>query len=64
MSALQKLIDAAGPFAEHDWYDAELEDDNCKLTRHSGAITVGDWRKLRLAVAEARASLSSQQGHE
>lgn len=51
---LERLIEAAMPFAAHDWYDAELEDDNCKLTRHSGTITVGDWRKLRHAVAVAK----------
>ena len=44
------LIAAALPFAAHDWMDAELEDDSCKLTRHSGQITVGDWRKLRAAL--------------
>lgn len=44
------LITAAMPFAQHDWMDAELEDDNCKLTQHSGAVTVGDWKALRLAI--------------
>lgn len=44
------LLAAAAPFAEHDWMDADLEDDNCKLTRHSGKITVGDWRRLRIAI--------------
>jgi hypothetical protein len=56
---LQKLLDAAAPFADHGWYDAELEDNNCQLVRHSGDVTVGDWRKLRLAVVEARAALST-----
>lgn len=54
---LEKLIEAAAPFAEHNWYDAEMEDDDCKLTRHSGGITVGHWRFLRLAIQEARAAL-------
>jgi hypothetical protein len=45
------LIAAALPFARHDWMDAELEDDNCKLTKHSGPVTVGHWRALRAAVA-------------
>lgn len=45
------LIAAATPFAAHDWMDAELEDDNCKLTKHSGPVTVGDWRALRVALA-------------
>ena len=57
-AALQKLLDAAAPFVNHDWYDAALEDDNCQLTRHSGPVTVGDWRKLRLAFAEAQAALT------
>lgn len=59
--ALQKLLKASTPFAAHDWMDAELEDDNCQLATHSGTVTVGDWRKLRLAVQEA-ASLSSTLG--
>lgn len=45
------LIAAALPFAQHGWYDAELEDDSCPLTRHSGPITVGHWRALRAALA-------------
>lgn len=45
------LIAAALPFAQHDWMDAELEDDNCKLARHSGPVTVGHWRALRAALA-------------
>lgn len=44
------LIAAALPFAEHDWYDAELEDDNCQLVRHSGPVTVGHWKALRAAL--------------
>lgn len=44
------LVAAALPFAQHDWYDAELEDDSCKLTKHSGPVTVGDWRALRTAL--------------
>lgn len=51
-----QLIEAAAPFSDHDWYDAELEDDNCKLTRHSGPVTVGHWRALGKAVNAARAS--------
>lgn len=58
IAALRKLLDASVPFAAHDWMDAALEDDNCKLTQHSGAVTVGDWRALRLAVQEASAALS------
>lgn len=42
---------AAAPFAAHDWMDAELEDDSCQLTRHSGGVTVGHWRALRAALA-------------
>lgn len=45
-----RLRIAATPFAEHDWCDAALEDDNCQLTRHSGQITVGHWRALRAAL--------------
>lgn len=44
------LLRAAAPFADHDWYDAELEDDSCKLTRHSGPVTVGHWRELGRAI--------------
>lgn len=44
------LLRAAIPFAAHDWMDAELEDDNCKLTKHSGPVTVGHWRALRIAI--------------
>lgn len=44
------LIAAAEPFANYDWYDAELEDDNCKLTKHSGPVTVGHWRALGRAL--------------
>lgn len=44
------LIAASMPFAAHDWMDADLEDNSCKLTKHSGAITVGHWRALRLAI--------------
>lgn len=51
VAAERELVDAALPFAAHDWMDAELEDDNCKLTKHSGKITVGDWRRLREAIA-------------
>jgi hypothetical protein len=47
---IERLRGAAKPFAEHDWYDAELEDDNCQLVRHSGPITVGHWRALRAAL--------------
>lgn len=53
--ALRQVLDAASPFAAHGWYDAELEDDNTQLTRHSGPITVGDWRKLQHAIDFARA---------
>lgn len=62
-AALRKLLDAAVPFAAHDWMDADLEDDICKLTKHSGAITVGDWRALRLAVQEASAALTAGKHH-
>jgi hypothetical protein len=48
---LAALVDAALPFAKHDWMDAELEDDYCKLATHSGTITVGHWRALRAALA-------------
>ena len=47
---VEPLREAALPFAQHDWYDAELEDDSCKLTKHSGSITVGHWRALRAAL--------------
>jgi hypothetical protein len=47
---IEQLREAARPFAEHDWYDAELEDNNCQLTRHSGPVTVGHWRALRTAL--------------
>jgi hypothetical protein len=50
------LLVAALPFAAHDWCDADLEDDNCKLTRHSGNITVAHWRALREAIAKAESS--------
>jgi hypothetical protein len=63
-AVLRKLLEAAVPFAAHDWMDAELEDDNCKLTQHSGAVTVGDWRALRLAVQEASASLTTRLGEK
>lgn len=45
------LVSAATPFADHDWMDAEFEDGICKLTRHSGPVTVGHWRALRDALA-------------
>jgi hypothetical protein len=48
---LARLREAAMPFAAHDWMDADLEDDNCKLTKGSGPITVGHWRALRAAIA-------------
>lgn len=48
---LSHVEKAAVPFAQHDWMDAEQEDDNCKLTKHSGPITVGHWRALRAALA-------------
>ncbi len=44
---IDRLATAALPFAAHDWMDASLEDDNCQLVRHSGNITVGQWRALR-----------------
>ena len=44
---IEQLRTAAKPFADHDWYDAELEDDNCQLVRHSGPVTVGHWKALR-----------------
>ena len=59
--ALRKLLEAAVPFAAHDWMDAELEDDNCKLTQHSGAVMVRDWRALRLAIKEASAALTARE---
>ena len=49
------LIRAAAPFADHDWYDAGLEDDNCKLTKHSGPVTVGHWRALGRAINDLKA---------
>lgn len=52
------LVAAAKPFADHDWYDAELEDDNCPLTRHSGPVTVGHWRALGKALNALRDSAS------
>ena len=48
---LDHLLKAAMPFAEHGWVDAELEDDNCRLTKFSGKVTVGHWRALRAAIA-------------
>lgn len=48
------LIRAAAPFADYDWYDAELEDDSCKLTRHSGPVTVGHWRALGHAINDLK----------
>jgi hypothetical protein len=51
-----RLRAAALPFAQHDWMDADLEDDNCKLTRGSGPITVGHWRVLRRALEGKDAS--------
>lgn len=53
IAAAPDLLEAAAIFAAHDWYDADLEDDNCKLTKHSGPITVGHWRKLRAAIRAA-----------
>ena len=47
---IERLRAAAKPFAEHDWYDAELEEDTCQLVKHSGMITVGHWRALRAAL--------------
>lgn len=47
---LERLRQAAAPFAAHDWMDAELEDDSCQLTRHSGPVTVGHWRALRASL--------------
>jgi hypothetical protein len=47
---IERLRTAALPFAQHDWMDAKLEDDNCKLTQHSGPVTVGHWRRLRAAL--------------
>jgi hypothetical protein len=47
---IERLRTAAKPFADHDWYDAELEDDSCQLVKHSGNITVGDWKALRRAL--------------
>ena len=38
---LDRLLDAARPFAEHDWMDASEMDDGCKLATHSGPIKVG-----------------------
>lgn len=49
LERLRKIEVAAKPFADHDWYDAELEDDNCQLSRHSGPVTVGHWKALRAA---------------
>lgn len=48
----ERLRAALRPFAAHDWMDAELEDDNCKLARGSGPITVGHWRAARRALEE------------
>lgn len=48
---ISALLAAAIPFAEHDWMDAALEDDNCKLATGSGKVTVGHWRALRAAIA-------------
>lgn len=50
MREIERLRIAAKPFAEHDWYDAELEDNNCRLVKHSGPVTVGHWRALRTAL--------------
>ena len=50
LERLRKIEAAARPFAEHDWYDAELEDNNCQLTKHSGTVTVGHWKALRAAL--------------
>jgi len=47
---IERLRAAAEPFAEWGWYDAEQEDNNCQLVRHSGPITVGHWRALRAAL--------------
>lgn len=52
IAAVPDLLAAALPFAAHDWCDAELEDDNCKLANGSGNITVGHWRALRAAIAK------------
>lgn len=60
-AAFDAVVQAALPFAQHDWMDAELEDDNCKLTKHSGPITVGHWRALRSALALALAKSSGGQ---
>jgi hypothetical protein len=49
---VRELEEAAKPFADHGWFDAELEDDNCQLVKHSGPITVGHWRQLRAALRE------------
>jgi hypothetical protein len=51
-----RLRAVAAPFAAHDWMDAELEDDSCKLTRHSGPVTVGHWRKLRAALVHTESA--------
>lgn len=50
LERLRKIEAAARPFAEHDWYDAELEDDSCQLAKHSGMVTVGHWKALRAAL--------------
>lgn len=50
---IERLRTAALPFAQHDWMDAELEDDSCKLTKHSGPVTVGHWRALRAALGQS-----------
>jgi hypothetical protein len=55
-SELEHLRAVAKPFADHDWYDAELEDDSCKLTRHSGPVTVGHWKALRAALSSQEQS--------
>jgi hypothetical protein len=50
LERLRVIEAAARPFADHDWVDAELEDDNCQLTRHSGPVTVRHWKALRAAL--------------